>query len=257
MLRKKSKFIRKDGDFLGRTKIDRRKRLPLGKANEFDAIKEEHYNNKMGIGLRIWQITAVDVTKQTITMDLSLDFQWCDPKILENEKVAKGTTRLTYTKEEFVETLAGPDKLWPQFRFINGIVTDSAKSSSLEFAHIYPPECTGFNPFRGKGHIDGEYRTEQTFREPLTAYRFPFDTQNFGIEVGLFPTNAKWAQYSFIHNQRTFPNGGTSRIGTNQIAADNSAIPAWTVGKHLHTHVVPSKGWEARARCISSFAFYP
>merc|ERR1719198_68968 len=96
-------------------------------------------------------------------------------------------------------------------------------------AYVYPPQYPeGFYPFKDIGHIDGEIRTDATFRDPITAHRFPYDTQNYGVEVGIFPTNQSWLKYSFIHNQREFaqtdpsPKYPNARIGTNQISIDNT-----------------------------------
>ena len=118
--------------------------------------------DKIGIGLRIWQITEIDVGKQTVTMDFTLDFQWCDKRILEHKKVLqhKGETpaacRLVYTKDEMnalvEDKYAAP---WPEFRFINGVEVD--KEHMCPVAYVYPPQYPEeWYPFKKKGHIDGK-----------------------------------------------------------------------------------------------------
>ena len=54
------------------------------------------------------------------------------------------------------------------------------------------------------GHIDGEIRHERSFRDPVSGEQFPYDTQNYSIEVGLFPQHVQWLEYKFLFNSRLF-----------------------------------------------------
>eukprot|EP00935_MAST-01C_sp_MAST-1C-sp1_P002699 g2699.t1 len=224
--------------------------------------------DQIGIGMRVWKVLELDVQKQTITVDFTLDFQWYDKLLMrEHPKIKVTTKRLTMTKKHFLkmeklllerqqkeedlDDMDEPESSWPEFRFINAVgKVDQDSPVSPPIAYIIPPNFKA-RWYTGPGHIDGELRTEATFRDPITAYRFPYDTQDYSFEIGIFPKSDRWARTGFCFNNRLFwqPLSG-GRVKSNQISTDNTAVLAWDLGNTLHTQMSVRKGWEARVRWV-------
>ena len=157
------------GDFEGVTSIHENERLSMKDPgtgepiNEFDPTNDDHYERGMGIGIRIWHVHSVDVQMQTVSLEFTLDFQWCDKEILEHPAVNKndsnGSARQIYTSAELnalgKEMLRGKQARhsWPTFRFINGLDIDVDKPGVQKFAYVYGPKFNETNTKRIKFKI--------------------------------------------------------------------------------------------------------
>jgi hypothetical protein len=197
---------------------------------------------QIGVGLRIWEVTNVDVAKQTVSLEFTLDFQWYDERVAEHLKGR--TEREIWSKADLDEISPGS---WPAFRFTNAV--DMARNK-MTILYVYPPGYKEvWYPHKGLGHMDGEFRTNTEFRDPISAKGFPYDTQDFGVNIALFPKEEQSFERTFVWNTRRFVQPVSKlRIPTNQLCTNNQAVPAWELCPVLHTAISREKGWNAKAR---------
>lgn len=127
---------------------------------------------EVSVGMYLVDITNLDETNNTYTVEMDVYVAWHDPE-LEFDPVAAGTATMVYTGEEVGQIR---EDMWR--------------------AHIYPTNPVGQFSAGGKklvvypdGRAEFTGRVTATLRARLDYRRFPFDTQVLPIELESFPWN--------------------------------------------------------------------
>jgi len=129
------------------------------------------------VGMYLVDITSLDETRNTYTVEMDVFVTWNDPELAFDAAV-EGAARKVYTGSE----VAGlRDSLWQAQIFpTNPVGQFSAGGRKLV---VYPD---------GKAELTG--RVTATLRARLDYRRFPFDTQILPIELESFPWNRNEVQ---------------------------------------------------------------
>ena len=127
---------------------------------------------EVSVGMYLVDITSVDETRNTFTVEMDVFVSWRDPELAFDAAV-EGVERLVYSGEEV-----------------------EARRKGLWRAEIYPTNPVGQFSSGGQKlvvHPDGlaelTGRVTATLRARLDYRRFPFDTQVLPIELESFPWN--------------------------------------------------------------------
>lgn len=142
-------------------------------------------NDEIGVFVRISQVNAIDISQQRCTVSGHLILFWRSDMAMQ--KLSE--------KEDFDCILQDMDEE-PQPQWTNA----EELSITRKFTYALP----------SRKHFITEFQFKGTFTDPVDAQNFPFDWQDFTIELGLSPMNAAclascytihMAPIIFMHNQ--------------------------------------------------------